>query len=123
MLPRWRWSIRNAVGRVTETDLMLASPGRVRRSKTSCGFVDFLVPFPVWPIVVRGLKGRFAQLTAWNGDEKSVTVPWSPMPSESTVKFEQLVGLIVNSGRSMLTWIDRMRIGTPPMILGTRSEI
>ena len=37
MLPRWRWSIAKAFGRVTETDLMLASPGRVRRSNCSSG--------------------------------------------------------------------------------------
>ena len=29
MLPRWRWSISKAFGRVTDSDLMLASPGRV----------------------------------------------------------------------------------------------
>ena len=34
----------------------------------------------------------------------------------------QLVGLIVKLGLSMLTWIERMRIGTPPMIAGTVSE-
>ena len=51
-----------------------------------------------------------------------MTVPWSPMPCESTVKFEQLVGLIVKFGLSMLTAIERIRIGTPPMMLGTVSE-
>ena len=32
MLPRWLWSISKALERVTPTDLMLASPGRVVRS-------------------------------------------------------------------------------------------
>ena len=32
------------------------------------------------------------------------------------MKGEQLVGLIVKLGLSMLTWIERIRIGTPPMI-------
>ncbi len=49
-----------------------------------------------------------------------MTVPWSPIPGESTEKAEQLVGLIVKFGLSILTWIDRIRIGTPPMMLGTR---
>ncbi len=49
-------------------------------------------------------------------------MPWSPIPAESTLKGVQLVGLIVKSGRSMLTWIERSRIGTPPMMLGTVSE-
>ena len=51
-----------------------------------------------------------------------MTVPWSPIPCESTVKGEQLVGLIVKLGLSMLTWIERIRIGMPPMIAGTVSE-
>ena len=51
-----------------------------------------------------------------------MTVPWSPIPCESTVNGEQLVGLIVKFGLSMLTWIERIRIGTPPMIEGTVSE-
>ena len=51
-----------------------------------------------------------------------MTVPWSPIPCESTVNGEQLVGLIVKLGLSMLTWIERIRIGMPPMICGTVSE-
>ena len=51
-----------------------------------------------------------------------MTVPWSPIPCESTVNGEQLVGLIVKFGLSMLTWIERIRIGMPPMIEGTVSE-
>ncbi len=47
---------------------------------------------------------------------------WSPIPSESTEKLEQLVGLMVKFCLSMLTWIERIRIGTPPMICGTVSE-
>jgi hypothetical protein len=43
-------------------------------------------------------------------------------PCESIEKMLQFVGLIVKFGRSMLTWIDRMRIGTPPMMLGTVSD-
>ena len=53
---------------------------------------------------------------------KSVTVPWSPMPWDPTVKGSQLVGLIMNFSRSMLTWIERILIGMPPTMLGTRSE-
>ena len=49
-------------------------------------------------------------------------VPWSPIPWESTRRAEQLVGLIVKFGLSMLTWIERIRIGMPPMICGTGSE-
>ena len=49
-------------------------------------------------------------------------MPWSPIPWLSTVKGEQLVGLIVKLGLSMLTWIERIRIGMPPMIAGTVSE-
>ena len=47
-------------------------------------------------------------------------MPWSPIPCESTVNGEQLVGLIVKFGLSMLTWIERIRIGMPPMICGHR---
>ena len=49
-------------------------------------------------------------------------MPWSPIPCESTEKGEQLVGLIMKFGLSMLTWIERIRIGMPPMIAGTVSE-
>ena len=49
-------------------------------------------------------------------------MPWSPIPCESTEKGEQLVGLIMKLGLSMLTWIERIRIGMPPMIEGTVSE-
>ena len=51
-----------------------------------------------------------------------MTVPWSPIPCESTENGAQLVGLIVKFGLSMLTWIERIRIGMPPMIEGTVSE-
>ena len=34
----------------------------------------------------------------------------------------QFVGLIMKFGLSMLTWIERIRIGMPPMIFGTVSE-
>ena len=51
-----------------------------------------------------------------------MTVPWSPIPWESIFDGVQLVGLIVNRGRSMLTWIERIRIGTPPTTEGTVSE-
>ena len=51
-----------------------------------------------------------------------MNVPWSPIPWLSTLNAEQLVGLIVKLGLSMLTWIERMRIGMPPMMLGTLSE-
>ena len=47
-------------------------------------------------------------------------MPWSPIPCESTVNGAQLVGLIVKFGLSMLTWIERIRIGMPPMIDGHR---
>ena len=67
MLPRWLWSIANALGRVTASDLMLASPGRVRRSNCSVGF---------WPragvLAAAELPDRHlrlepseAQLTTW----------------------------------------------------------
>ena len=49
-------------------------------------------------------------------------MPWSPIPCEATAKGAQLVGLIMKFGLSMLTWIERIRIGTPPMIEGTVSE-
>ena len=49
-------------------------------------------------------------------------MPWSPIPCEATEKGEQLVGLIMKLGLSMLTWIERIRIGMPPMIEGTVSE-
>ncbi len=38
------------------------------------------------------------------------------------MKGEQFVGLIVKFGLSMLTWIERIRIGMPPMMLGTVSD-
>ncbi len=49
-----------------------------------------------------------------------MTVPWSPIPCESTDIGEQLVGLIVKFGLSMFTWIERIRIGMPPMIVRDR---
>ena len=51
-----------------------------------------------------------------------MTVPSSPIPCESIEDGVQLVGLIVKLGLSMLTWIERIRIGMPPMIEGTVSE-
>ena len=115
-----RGVLTEAFGRVTEMELMLASPGLVRRSNRSLGFLERPVwlRFPSTRIDILGVNGSRAQLTAWNGDEKSVTVSWSPTPLLATVKFAQFVGLIVNSGRSMLTWIERILIGTPPMICG-----
>ena len=66
MLPRWRWSISKAFERVTLSDLMLASPGRVLRSNCSCGFFALLVPLrPTCLTVIFGLKPKEAQLTAW----------------------------------------------------------
>ena len=103
---------------------MLASPGRVVRSKRRPGSALRRVAFgpPSWRTVIFGLNGSEKQLTAWNGEEKLAGVPWSPMPSEATEKGLQLVGLIMKFGRSMLTWIERIRIGIPPMMLGTVSE-
>src|SRR3978361_1545996 len=105
MLPRWRWSIAKAFGSVTATDLMLASPGRVLRSNWMLGsWLRGVCPRPPsWVIVILGLKGRVAQLTAWKGEEKSATVPWSPTPWEAIENAEQLVGLIVKLGRSIFT--------------------
>ena len=52
-----------------------------------------------------------------------MTVPWSPIPWRVDRRAAtQLVGLIVKFGLSMLTWIERIRIGMPPMIEGTVSE-
>ena len=49
-------------------------------------------------------------------------VPWSPTPSETIWNGEQLVGLIMKFGLSILTLIERSRSGIPPMISGTVSE-
>src|SRR5215213_10610469 len=122
MLPRWRWSISKAVGSVTDKALMLASPGRVRRSNWRLGLLERFVFLPSWRTVIDGLNLRFEQFTAMNGEKKSLIVPWSPIPCEATLNGEQLVGLIVKLGRSMLTWIERIRIGIPPTIEGTVSE-
>src|SRR5262245_36896991 len=119
-LPRCRWSISKAFGSVSESDFRFASPGRVYRSISRCGLADRRALFgpPTWRIVILGRNPRVAQLTAWKYELKSVTVPWSPIPWESTPNGEQFVGLMVKFGRSMLTWIERIRIGTPPMIDG-----
>ena len=69
-----------------------------------------------------GANGSEKQFTAWNGEEKTASVPWLPMPSETTENGLQLVGLIMKFGLSMWTSIERIRIGIPPMMLGTVSE-
>src|SRR4029079_1143920 len=117
MFPKWLWSIANAFGSVTAIDFRFASPCRVLRSNRRLGLLDrfeWRLP-PSSLIDIRGLKPSAAQLTAWKGEENAAEVPWSPIPSESTLKFEQLVGLTVKRSRSMLTWIERIRIGIPPM--------
>ena len=64
-----------------------------------------------WVIDIFGVNPSKAQLSAWNGEEKLATVPWSPIPSQATVNGEQLVGLIMKLGLLMLTWIERRRAG------------
>ena len=109
---------------MTATDLMLASPGWVLRSNRRLGSLPRAVALrpPSWVIVIFGVKGRVEQLTAMKGEVKLTAVPWSPTPSEAVWNSEQLVGLIMKLGRSMLTWIERRRSGMPPMISGTVSE-
>ena len=91
------------------------SSGRI----CSAGFAARLVALlpPTWRIVIFGLKRqRRAVVGVEVGGEVRRSVPWSPIPCESTRAGQQLVGLIVKLGRSMLTWIERIRIGMPPMI-------
>ena len=90
MLPRWRWSIAKACGRVTARDLMLASPGRVRRSKRSCGFFARFVSLrpPTCRTVIFGLKPSESAVDRVEvARRSSVTVPWSPIPWVSTAKW------------------------------------
>src|SRR5215475_8688103 len=90
----------NAFGSVTASDLMLASPERVQRSKRSGGSwlrAVFLLP-PSWRTVIFGLKGRPLQLSTWNGELKSAVVPSAPIPCDSTENCEQFVGLMVKFG-------------------------
>ena len=60
MLPRWRWSISKALGRVTATDLMLASPGRVLSSIARLGSLLRWVALwpPSWVIDSLRLEGQ-----------------------------------------------------------------
>lgn len=55
-------------------------------------------------------------------EEKLATSTSSAIPSETTAKGLQLVGLIMKLGLFLLTWIERRRGGIPPIMLGTVSE-
>ena len=107
-LPRWRWSIAKALERVTESDLMLASPARVFRSNCRLGsLVRAVGPWPPsWRIDIFGAKGSVAQLTAWKGEEKLATVPWSPIPCEATEK-GRAVGRVDHEVRLVDIDLDR----------------
>ena len=66
---------------------------------------------------------RATPLFAWLRFGKWEEVLSHPRPPcESTLDGSQFVGLIVKLGLSMFTWIDRIRIGMPPMIDGTVSD-
>ena len=56
MLPRWRWSISKAFGRVTESDLMLASPARVLRSNCRAGLAVRSGPLAAAQLLDRHLR-------------------------------------------------------------------
>ena len=67
-LPRWRWSIAKALERVTESDLMLASPSLVFRSNCRLGSLVRAVE-PCAAELARSTsserRGVPEQLTAW----------------------------------------------------------
>ena len=77
MLPRCSWSISSAVGSVTASDLMLASPGRVVRSKRRPGSALRRVALgpPSWRTVIFGLNGSEKQLIAWKARRSSPACP------------------------------------------------
>ena len=109
---------------MTATDLRLASPERAFSSKRSEGSWErwVLLREPSWVTVIFGPKGRVEQLTAMKGELKLRAVPWSPIPSETVWNSEQLVGLIMKFGRSIVTVTCRSRSGMPWMIVGSGSD-
>ncbi len=60
-----------------------------------------------------GLKGRIAQLTAWNGIGLLAVVPVAFADVVSIAIALRFVGLNMNPSRMMSTWIIRMFSGTP----------
>ena len=67
MLPRWRWSISKAFGSVTESDLMLASPGAGPQVELEAGLPARRGCLAAAELADRHLRleGEGAQLTAW----------------------------------------------------------
>ena len=88
-LPRWRWSISKAFGRVTETDLRLASPACGVQVELQGGVLAAggeLVAAELGDRHLRGEGEGRAVDRVEVGGEVATAVPWSPIPSEATEK-------------------------------------
>ena len=81
-LPRWRWSIAKALERVTESDLMLASPGRVFRSNCRLGSLVAGGRTPPAELADRHLRGK-GERRAVDGVEVGGEVRDRPLIADS----------------------------------------
>ena len=99
-LPRWFWSISKAFGRVTATDLMLASPGRVVRSNCRLGSLPRLVALwpPSWRIAHLRLEGKRGAVDRAGRARRRRPGALVADPLRRRLEPEQLVGLIMKFG-------------------------
>src|SRR4051794_13879321 len=99
-VPMWPWSRNSECGRATDAEAMLAPPGGIVTVALSLGWLPRWVP-PKRRKASFGLKARLAQLPTWKGEAVLNNAPPVPEICPSTDICEQLVGLIVVSGRSI----------------------
>src|SRR4051794_32821255 len=105
------------LGRWTDTDLVLASPGDCERlTVMPAGFVALAACVVT---VIFGAYGSASQPVAWYGAETSCVAPSLDFSVAPTASGSQLVGLKMKFGRSIATVTVRSRSGIPWRIVGS----
>src|SRR4029077_18358705 len=112
----------SCLGSETETLWMLASPD-AEETLTSRLVPFFFEPGARVETLNPGLKGRFLQPPAANGDETCAAVPCTETIVPVICSALQLVGLKTNCGRSIVTFTVCTRSGTPSRICGSGSLV
>src|SRR4051794_3589020 len=117
----WPWSRNSECGSATEAAAVFAPPAGNRTVAFSLGWLPRWVP-PKRRRFSLGLKGSSEQEPTWKGLWALKIAPPVPLIAPATAFWEQLVGLIVVSGRSTLSLTSRTRRITPWRIVGKGSD-